>query len=107
MTQTISHAHAWRPGGAPGEPTRIASRLAIFACALAGWGTADTAFAHGFAGKRFFPATLATDDPFVADELSLPTVSRTKTAASGDEPATRTTTTSLRFTNGITPDFEL
>ncbi|HEY0792909.1 MAG TPA: hypothetical protein VGD78_17725 [Chthoniobacterales bacterium] len=29
--------------------------------------------AHGFAGNRFFPATLATDDPFVADELSLPT----------------------------------
>jgi hypothetical protein len=31
------------------------------------------AFAHGFAGNRFFPATLATDDPFVANELSLPT----------------------------------
>jgi hypothetical protein len=30
-------------------------------------------FAHGFAGARFFPATLTTDDPFVADELSLPT----------------------------------
>jgi hypothetical protein len=30
-------------------------------------------FAHGFAGERFFPATLTTDDPFVADELSLPT----------------------------------
>ena len=30
-------------------------------------------FAHGFAGNRFFPATLATDDPFVADEMSLPT----------------------------------
>src|ERR1700756_5702523 len=29
--------------------------------------------AHGFAGDRFFPATLATDDPFVANELSLPT----------------------------------
>ena len=31
------------------------------------------AFSHGFAGNRFFPATLATDDPFVANELSLPT----------------------------------
>ena len=29
--------------------------------------------AHGFAGDRFFPATISTDDPFVADELSLPT----------------------------------
>ncbi|MBI3637145.1 MAG: hypothetical protein HY216_13195 [Candidatus Rokubacteria bacterium] len=30
--------------------------------------------AHGLVGQRFFPATLATDDPFVADELSLPTL---------------------------------
>jgi hypothetical protein len=30
--------------------------------------------AHGFAGERFFPATILTDDPFVADEMSLPTV---------------------------------
>jgi hypothetical protein len=29
--------------------------------------------AHGFAGDRFFPATISTDDPFVANELSLPT----------------------------------
>jgi hypothetical protein len=32
----------------------------------------STAHAHGFAGDRFFPATLLTDDPFVADEMSLP-----------------------------------
>ena len=31
------------------------------------------ASAHGLAGKRFFPSTLTIDDPFVADELSLPT----------------------------------
>jgi hypothetical protein len=35
---------------------------------------AAPAFAHGVVGPRFFPATLATDDPAVADELSLPTV---------------------------------
>jgi hypothetical protein len=35
----------------------------------------QTATAHGYAGNRFFPATLATDDPFAASELSLPTVS--------------------------------
>lgn len=33
------------------------------------------ALAHGIAGNRFFPATLTIDDPAVADELSLPTVS--------------------------------
>ena len=31
--------------------------------------------AHGFAGARFFPATILNDDPFVADEASLPTLS--------------------------------
>jgi len=34
---------------------------------------------HGFAGARFFPATLSTEDPFVSDELSLPTVSTIET----------------------------
>jgi hypothetical protein len=38
------------------------------------------ALAHCFVGTRFFPATLATDDPCVADEMSMPTVSRSKTA---------------------------
>ena len=38
------------------------------------------AFAHCFVGARFFPATLAIDDPCVADEMSLPTVSWSKTA---------------------------
>lgn len=34
------------------------------------------AFAHGYAGPRFFPTTLAIDDPAAVDELSLPTVAR-------------------------------
>ena len=44
--------------------------------------------AHGLIGKCFLPATLAIDDPFVADELSLPTISHIKQRASGDTPAT-------------------
>jgi hypothetical protein len=39
----------------------------------------DRVNGHGFAGARFFPATLSTDDPFVNDELSLPTVSNIET----------------------------
>jgi hypothetical protein len=34
--------------------------------------------AHGIVGQRFFPATIATDDPFAADELALPTVTSFK-----------------------------
>jgi len=51
-----------------------AAILILLAVALA-----DRASGHGFAGARFFPATLSTDDPFVNDELSLPTVSTIKT----------------------------
>jgi hypothetical protein len=78
-------------------------RLAVLGGALLA-AAATSAFAHGFAGKRFFPATLATDDPFVADELSLPTVSRRKTGG-GDEPAVLETDTSIDFTKRITQNF--
>ena len=49
---------------------RIASAIGA-ACGLVL--IASPAWGHGFVGQRFFPATLAVDDPFVADELSLPT----------------------------------
>src|ERR1700683_5268985 len=39
--------------------------------------------AHGFVGDRFFPATILTDDPFVADEMSLPTFTRDPTGPDG------------------------
>src|SRR5205823_4185656 len=49
---------------------RSARHLSLFAAtALAATLVAVApALGHGFAGKRFFPATLATDDPFVAAE---------------------------------------
>ena len=31
--------------------------------------------AHGILGDRFFPATIASDDPFAADEMAFPTIS--------------------------------
>jgi len=43
----------------------------------------SAALAHGFAGDRFFPATILTDDPFVADEMSLPTITLDPTASDG------------------------
>ena len=47
---------------------------------------ASPAAAHGIVGDRFFPATLITDDPAVADELTLPQVSVSRTP--DDPPAT-------------------
>jgi len=61
----------------------------------------DNALSHGFAGKRFFPATLSTDDPFVADELSLPTVSSVVTS---DEGGTRANEVSVEIAKRITPN---
>jgi hypothetical protein len=49
-------------------------RLALLACQLCSFAAPLSAFAHGFAGDRFFPATITTDDPFAASEMSLPTV---------------------------------
>ena len=79
----------------------LAALVAVFSLAP------DAALAHGFAGKRFFPATLATDDPFVADELSLPTLSSTRSRGEGDEPGLKTTITSINAAKRITPDFGL
>src|ERR1700739_1509843 len=45
----------------------------LSACAAAWIAACVPTFAHGFAGDRFFPATISTDDPFAASELSLPT----------------------------------
>jgi hypothetical protein len=71
-------------------------------CALCELGAASRAYGHGFAGARFFPATLSTDDPFVSDELSLPTVSTIRTP---DDGGTRETDISVDIAKRITPQF--
>jgi hypothetical protein len=75
--------------------------LALAVCA----GVPASVLAHGFAGQRFFPATLATDDPFVADELSLPTLARRNLGASDDGPAVRQSSASIDIAKRITPRF--
>src|SRR5467141_3245994 len=67
-------------------------------------GSLRDADAHGLIGKCFLPATLAIDDPFVADELSLPTVSHIKTPASADSPAVKETDLSAELSKRLTPD---
>jgi hypothetical protein len=61
----------------------------------------SSASAHCFVGARFFPATLAIDDPCVADELSLPTVGWSKT---GDVPPASEWDLSAEISKRITPD---
>lgn len=84
----------------------LASRFAA-ALAAALLSVSGQASAHGFVGQRFFPATLATDDPFVADELSLPTVTSLRSNASDDAPAGRQTSYALDFSKRITSNLGL
>jgi hypothetical protein len=49
---------------------KAAGLIALIAACSFGSG----AGAHGIVGDRFFPATIATDDPFAADELAFPTI---------------------------------
>jgi hypothetical protein len=73
-------------------------------CAACELGATSRVYGHGFAGARFFPATLSTDDPFVADELSLPTVSTIRTP---DDGGTCQTDISIDIAKRITPEFAI
>ena len=73
-------------------------------CAGCEFGATSRMYAHGFAGARFFPATLSTDDPFVSDELSFPTVSTIRTP---DDGGTRETDISMDISKRITPEFAI
>src|SRR5271155_1228076 len=77
--------------------------VSIAVMAVVGLGAA-TAHAHGFVGDRFFPPTIATDDPFATDELLLPSISYFKSAGS---PATATTDGGFEFDKEIFPHFAL
>src|SRR5260370_17869012 len=72
------------------------SGLAIALIPLGGSG------AHEIVGNRFFPATLAIDDPGVNDELSLPTVANFRT---GDAPSSRQRDISAEFSKRHTEAF--
>ena len=83
---------------------KFLSLFLLLICAVCEFGAMGRAFGHGFAGARFFPATLSTDDPFVSDELSLPTVSTIRTPEDG---GTRETDISMEISKRITPDFAI
>jgi hypothetical protein len=83
-------------------PVSTIAAQSIAAAALMLWLGGSDALAHCFVGGRFFPATLNIDDPCVADELSLPTVSVFK---NGDEPSAREIDISGELAKRITENF--
>src|SRR5260221_63227 len=58
-------------------------------------GFAHSAHAHGIAGNRFFPGTLAFDDPAVADESILPLFSSSKQPGEGGDAVDKRFTWSI------------
>jgi hypothetical protein len=74
---------------------------AAVSAALAAPFLPQDALAHGFAGQRFFPATIETDDPFVADEMSLPTMTLNPRAGDGSRDAD----IGFDLAKRITPEF--
>lgn len=89
-----------RARGRPATAWRFLGFAAGAAIALLPGGKA---LAHGFAGARFFPATILTDDPFVADEMSLPTLTRNPDAPDGTQDYNIEWDISKR----ITPDWDI
>ncbi|MGA2230173.1 MAG: hypothetical protein ABSH22_04540 [Tepidisphaeraceae bacterium] len=77
---------------------------ALLACAAACAAVLPARFAgaHGFVGDRFFPPTIATDDPFAVDELTGPVVSIFKQPGT---PSVWETDTSFEFDKEILPHF--
>lgn len=73
---------------------------------VVGFGMAN-ARAHGFVGDRFFPPTIATDDPFAMDELLLPSVSYFKSPAGDGSPTVGTMDVGFGFDKEIFPKFAL
>ncbi len=73
-------------------------RVAVVSLALLLALDVGPTWAHGVVGKRFFPATLAIEDPLVADELALPSVLHIK------GPEGKETEIGAEFQKRLTPN---
>lgn len=82
-------------------PNRILCAVLFGAAAMLAM---TIARAHEIVGNRMFPATLAIDDPGVADELALPTIVWSK---SGGDPSFKQLDISTEFSKRITEDFAI
>lgn len=75
--------------------------LSPLALALALLSIPVVTMAHGYAGKRFFPATMAVDDPFIADEAGM------LFGHNKDDDNTLTNDISVEYAKTITPNLAL
>lgn len=81
---------SWRKNG-------LAAAIALGFALLYMLATPVSSWAHGFAGKRFFPTTFKVEDPFVSDEFSI-LFSNLK------EPEAKTTEIGIDYSKRIIPN---
>jgi hypothetical protein len=82
------------------------NRVSIAALACAGVLVRLTpAAAHAVCGSRVFPVTLTLDDPGVADEVTLPQVSYTRSGADGGPGPGHDTNVAFEYDKRLTEDF--
>lgn len=84
------------------QSIRLRAPIGVALCALLWGGT--FAHAHGILGDRFFPPTIATDDPFAVDEFAFPEVSWLKNAGA---PSNHETDAGFEFDKEIFPRFAI
>ncbi len=75
-------------------------------CGLALLAGAGGAAAHGLAGNRYFPGTLAIDDPAVGDDLAFPNLTLAPTAPDGPRDLIGNLTFSRLLTERISLGFD-
>ncbi len=80
----------------------IVTIVTLCPTAFVGLSVPPPSWAHGFAGKRFFPTTLSIEDPFVADELSF-LFNFIKEPGEAGEPPAKSTEFSVEYSKRITP----
>src|SRR5262245_12723359 len=93
--------------GLEGRPMRLVrlSDVLIFATLIM-LSTSILVWAHGTAGKRFFPTTLKIDDPFVSEEISF-LFSYIKEPGEVVESPTKVTEITGEYSKRITPSLGL
>lgn len=76
----------------------IMAACAVCACA-------SQAHAHAVCGSRVFPVTLTLDDPGVADELTIPQIVYTRSAADGGTGPGHDTSVQFEYDKRLTDEF--